>query len=212
MSSSLLSARLRGLERAGLITRRRLHGQRGHEYQLTPAGEALGPLLISLGVWSREWLRREITEEDADPALLMWDVQRNVLLDRLPQDRLVTFFRFRGVADKKRAWWLVTARGGTDLCLSDPGYGVDVRVDAEPRAMAEVWIGKLALGAAVRARRITISGPEHLVRSVPHWLGLNAFAYRDPATVLAERAGAKAAASAADDGSAPSRVVAPQLS
>ena len=43
MSSSLLSKRLRELERAGIITRRPLEGERGHVYELTPAGEALGP-------------------------------------------------------------------------------------------------------------------------------------------------------------------------
>jgi DNA-binding HxlR family transcriptional regulator len=187
MSSSLLSRRLRELERSGLIIRRPLPGRRGHEYRLTPAGDALGPLLVALGVWSREWLRREVTEDDADPALLMWDMQRNVRLDRLPQDRLVTFFRYRGVPEKKRAWWLVAQRSGTDLCLSDPGFGVDLQVDAEPRAMAEIWIGKLELGAAMRSRRLSVRGPDHLVRSLPLWLGLNAFAYPDPAAVIAER-------------------------
>jgi DNA-binding HxlR family transcriptional regulator len=190
MSSSLLSRRLRELEQARLITRRPLAGQRGHEYRLTPAGEALGPLVLALGVWSREWLQREVTEETADPALLMWDIQRNLLLDRLPQERLVVFFRFGDAPTKKRAWWLVAQRSGTDLCLSDPGFGVDLRVDAEPRAMAEVWIGRLTLGAAMRSSKVRVSGPEHLVRSLPRWLGLNAFAYPDPAAVFAQRVGA----------------------
>lgn len=192
MSSSLLSRRLRELERAGLLSRRPLGGQRGHEYRLTPAGEALGPLVVSLGVWSRDWLRREVTEENADPALLMWDMRRNLRVDCLPQDRLVTFFRYRGVPEQKRSWWLVAERSGTDLCLTDPGFGVDLRVDADARAMAEVWIGRLALGAAMRSRRVQVSGPEHLVRSLPRWLGLNAFAHPDPAAVLAERLSAAA--------------------
>lgn len=192
MSSSLLSRRLRELDRAGLITRRPLRAHRGHEYLLTPAGEALGPLLVSLGVWSREWLRREVTEENADPALLMWDMQRNLRLDRLPQSRLVTFFRYRGVPEQKQSWWLVAERSVTDLCLTDPGFGVDLRVDADARSMAEVWIGRLELGTAMRSRRIRVSGPEHLVRSLPNWLGLNAFAYADPAAILDERLGTAA--------------------
>jgi DNA-binding HxlR family transcriptional regulator len=89
MSSSLLSRRLRELERASLITRRPRAGRPGFDYRLTPAGEALGPLVLELGVWSRQWLRREVTDDNADPALLMWDMQRNLLLDRLPQQRLV---------------------------------------------------------------------------------------------------------------------------
>ena len=187
MSSSLLSKRLGELERAGILTRSRLDAGRGHRYQLTPAGRALGPLVLGLGTWSRDWLQREITAEEADPALLMWDVQRNVRLDRLPAPRLVTFFRFRDAPEKKRAWWLVAEPTGTDLCLSDPGYGTDLHIDAEARAMAEVWIGRLDLGAAMRSGRVRVRGPQHLVRSVPDWLGLNVFAHPDPAAEFAAR-------------------------
>ncbi len=188
MSSSLLSKRLRELERSGLITREPLDGERGHAYRPTPAGEALKPLIVSLGTWSRDWLKREISAEEADPALLMWDMRRSLLLDRLPQGQVVTFFRYRDVEDSKRAWWLVAQSSGADICFSDPGFAIDLQVDAEVRAMAEVWMGRLELGAAMRSRRVQVSGPEHLVRSFPSWLGLSSFAYPDPAAVLAERA------------------------
>ena len=187
MSSSLLSKRLRELERAGVIVRRPLEGERGHAYELTPAGQALGPLVVSLGTWSREHLKREISAEEADPALLMWDVRRSLLLDRLPEDRVVTFFRYRDAEDDRRAWWLVAQPSGADLCFTDPGFSIDLQVDAEARAMAEVWLGKTDLGAAMRAKRIKVDGPEHLVRSMPDWLGLSSFAYPDPAAELARR-------------------------
>ena len=58
MSSSLLSKRLRELERSGLIVRRPLPGQRGHSYELTAAGEALG---IPEGL-----IRYSVGVEDAD--------------------------------------------------------------------------------------------------------------------------------------------------
>jgi DNA-binding HxlR family transcriptional regulator len=187
MSSSLLSKRLRELERAGILTRRPLEGKRGHAYELTPAGEALGPLVVSLGTWSRDWLKREITDEEADPALLMWDVRRSIRLDRLPEDRVVAFFRYRDAEDGKRAWWLVAEPAAADLCFFDPGFAIDLDIDAEAKAMAEVWVGKTDLGAAMRSKRIRIRGPEHLVRSLPDWLGLSTFAYPDPAAELAAR-------------------------
>jgi DNA-binding HxlR family transcriptional regulator len=191
MSSSLLSKRLRELEGAGVITRTRLEGERGYSYRLTAAGEALGPLVLALGVWGRDWLAREISEQEADPALLLWDMRRNLRLDRLPQERLVTFFRFRDAAPKKRAWWLVAERGGpVDVCLTDPGFGVDLEIDAETRALAEVWVGRLEMGAALTAGRVRLRGPEHLTRSLPDWFGLSAFAFPDPAAVQAERVGA----------------------
>jgi DNA-binding HxlR family transcriptional regulator len=189
MSSSLLSRRLGELERAGIITRAPLEGERGHSYRLTPAGEALGPLVLSLGIWSRDWLKREVTSETADPALLMWDMQRNLSLDRLPQERLVVFFRYPQAPDKKRSWWLVAEPGGADLCVTDPGHEIDLHVDAEARAMAEVWIGRLELGAAMRSRRVRVRGPEHLVRSMPDWLGLSVLAHPDPLAEFAARQG-----------------------
>ena len=119
----------------------------------------------------------------------MWDMGRSLRLDRLPADRVVTFFRYRDVEDGKRAWWLVAQGSGTDVCFSDPGFSIDLQVDAEARAMAEVWVGQLELGAAMRSGKVRITGPEHLVRSVPDWLGLSTFAYPDPAAEFAERSG-----------------------
>jgi len=192
MSSSLLSKRLRELERSGLITREPLRGERGNSYELTPAGEALGPLVVGLGTWSREWLKREVSAEEADPALLMWDMRRSLRLDRLPQEQVVVFFRYRDAEEGKRVWWMVAQPEGADLCFTDPGFPIDLNVDAEAQAMAEVWVGKLELGAAMRARRLKVTGPDHLVRSLPDWLGLSNFAYPDPAAEMAARMGASA--------------------
>jgi len=187
MSSSLLSKRLRELERSDLLTREPLQGERGYAYRLTPAGEALGPLVVSLGTWSREHLKREISAEEADPALLMWDLRRSVKLGKLPQEQVVVFFRFRDAEEGKRAWWLVAHASNADLCFTDPGFGIDLNIDAETQAMAEVWVGKRELGAAMRAKTVRVTGPEHLVRSLSDWLGFSTFAYPDPAAELAAR-------------------------
>ena len=72
MSSSLLSKRLRELERAGIVERRRRPDGKGTEYHLTPAGVELGPVVFQLGVWSERWLRRPIFEATPDTGLLMW--------------------------------------------------------------------------------------------------------------------------------------------
>ncbi len=53
--------------------------------------------------------------------------------------------------------------------------------------MAEVWVGKQELGAAMRSKRVRVTGPEHLVRSLPDWIGLSNFAYPDPAAEMAAR-------------------------
>ena len=39
----------------------------------------------------------------------------------------------------------------------------------------------------MRSRRVRVTGPDHLVRSFPDWLGFSTFAYPDPAAELAAR-------------------------
>src|SRR5207253_9561661 len=51
MSSSLLSKRLRQLERAGIVEHRRRPAGTGSEYHLTPAGAEPGPLIAPPGTW-----------------------------------------------------------------------------------------------------------------------------------------------------------------
>lgn len=187
MSSSLLSKRLRDLERTKLVSKRPLQEGRGNEYQLTEAGLALGPLIVSLGVWGRDWLKREITAEEADPSLLMWDMRRSIRLEHLPKVPLVTFIRLRDAESDRRAWWLVARDDDADLCFSDPGFEIDLEIDAEVRALAEVWVGRRELSSATESGRIKITGPGHLVRAVPDWIGLSAFAYPEPGAVLEER-------------------------
>jgi DNA-binding HxlR family transcriptional regulator len=171
MSSSLLSKRLRQLEHAGIVERRQRPDAKGHEYHLTPAGDELGPVLAQIGVWSERWLRRPILEETPDTGLLMWWVRTTVDLNELPSGRTVVHFRFRHAPQKLRWFWLVLPE--RDLCLSDPGFGVDITVRSDAKALTGVWMGDVGLGAALRARDIELDGPEHLVRSFPSWFGLH---------------------------------------
>ena len=54
VSPKVLTAQLRMLEREGLVTRNVIpHGRRRVEYELTPTGEALRPVLTELERWGR---------------------------------------------------------------------------------------------------------------------------------------------------------------
>ena len=171
MSSSLLSKRLRELERAGLVERRPRPDGKASEYHLTAAGQELGPIFAQIGVWSERWLRRPIFDETPDTGLLMWWVRTTVKTDALPAGRTVIHFRFSGASEKLRSFWLVFPEA--DLCLSDPGFGVDLTVQTDPKTLTAVWMGDLGLGTALRKRAIELEGPEHLVRSFPKWFGLH---------------------------------------
>ena len=147
MSPALLTKRLKTLELCGIIERRPLAGG-GHEYHLTEAGEELRPWVELMGVWGQRWVRRPVTPEEADPALLMWDMRRRVNVERLPDKRIVVRFDFRGAPKGKRSWWLVLERPEPDLCLRDPGFGVALTVRTDAVSLASVWVGDLDLAGA----------------------------------------------------------------
>jgi DNA-binding HxlR family transcriptional regulator len=171
MSSSLLSKRLRQLESAGIIERRQRLDGKGSEYHLTPAGEELAPVFAQIGIWSERWLRRPIFEETPDTGLLMWWVRTTVNTDALPAGRTVVHFRFPGAPKDLRNFWLVLPEA--DLCLSDPGFGVDITVSSDPKSLTAVWMGDLGLAEALSSRAVELEGGRQLVRSFPKWFGLH---------------------------------------
>jgi DNA-binding HxlR family transcriptional regulator len=171
MSPTLLSQRLRRLQRAGIVER----GPAG-DYLLTGAGRELWPVVESLGVWGQRWARAEIRREHLDPSMLMWDMRRRIDLDAIPARRTVIELRFRGVERGHAVWWLLLDRANVDVCLSDPGFGVDLLVDADLRTMIMVWMGDVPLTDALRAGRVVVTGTPALERAFPRWLRLSVLA------------------------------------
>src|SRR3990172_1670046 len=103
MSPSLLSQRLKQIERAGIIEREPdRQNKQGMVYQLTAAGHELTPVVMMLGNWGKRWARSDLKREDLDPALLMWDMHRRLNTENLPTQRTVLQFEFRDVNTAKR--------------------------------------------------------------------------------------------------------------
>jgi len=92
----------------------------------------------------------------------------------------VIHFQFRGAPEKLRYFWLVLPEA--DLCLSDPGFGVNITVRSDPKTLTAVWMGDLGLAAARSSGAIELEGRTHLVRSFPKWFGLHPFASVDRPT------------------------------
>ncbi len=176
MSRSLLAQRLGELEEAGLLERRRAAPDDHPEYHLTAAGEALRPIIMRLGEWGKQWLRQGVSRDDLDARLLMWDLQRRIDTERLPDGQVVVLFRFADAPKGQRDYWLVLNGGAVDLCLKDPGYAVDLHVHADLQTFTRVWLGDTPLKRALREQTIVVSGPTRLRRQFPQWLGLSLFA------------------------------------
>lgn len=174
MSPTLLSKRLKELEEAGVV--RVVATAGGHEYRLTQAGEDLRPLVMGMGEWGQRWVESRLSLRNLDPSLLMWDIRRNFAPEPWPESRCTVQFRYRMLSEPLTDWWLVIEAGEIDLCKFDPGFEVDLLIDADLRAMTSVWMGLSALNDEVAAGRIDFQGSPRLSRQVQSGLKLSPFA------------------------------------
>jgi len=186
ISQSLLSARLRTLETAGVIERRPNRLRRGWEYHPTRAARELETVLNELGIWAQHWI--ELRQEDCDPAYLMQTVHALLRIDRLP--RAPTTVRFEFTLQPK-IYWLVFDGEQPELCFNDPGREVELVVTVDERVFGGVLLGRADFSEAVRHGDIRLDGPPALVRAFPTWLGVSRFAKYAPAAARADRKGGR---------------------
>ena len=106
MSPTILTKRLRHLEQCGVVVRKPLSAQKGYEYRLTPAGKELEPLIETLAVWGMRWARDQMSDDELDVELLMWDIHRRILTQHLPDGQTVLCMSFNDL-DKHKTRWLV---------------------------------------------------------------------------------------------------------
>jgi len=178
ISRALLTRRLRDLEASGVIERDASPKGRRGRYRLTEAGREFLPVIEGLGTWGQRWTVR-VEPRNLNAGFLMWNVRRRIARDLLPPRRVTVRFKFSGVPAAHRgprSFWLVLDRKQVDLCVEDPGYEVDLYVDADLAAMARVWLGDTSFDGAVRSREIRLEGRRELARAFPSWLKLSVFA------------------------------------
>ena len=140
MSRTLLTQRLRHLERIEVIERTETGG-----YRLTAAGHDLQQVVWGIGDWAMQWLfgdpdeqalRRRARDVAGPPADRGRDGPRH------PHGRPV---RLPGRRKGRRVWLLLDPQGST-VCERDEGFDVDLWVDVDdPRVHAHLG-GPLDLG------------------------------------------------------------------
>lgn len=180
ISPTLLSKRLKTLEAKGLIVRKRPPGQKSYEYHLTACGRELEPLIEHLAVWGMRWARGQMTDDELDVEFLMWDIQRRLQTDHLPDGETVLCFSFDGL-EKFKTWWLVASGDDVDLCTKHPGKDVDLYINTRVRNLVEVWKGDVDLRKALREKQIRTRGNRHLAKTMHEWFGICLYADVRPA-------------------------------
>ncbi|MCC0015242.1 MAG: helix-turn-helix transcriptional regulator [Rhodobiaceae bacterium] len=178
MSPALLSKRLKDLEAGGVVTRVQSDENPDiFEYHLAASGRELRPIVEAIGNWGQRWIDSDLSLENLDATLLMWDMRRWLDPNPMPRRKSTIQFVYPDVEPAQRKWWLVVDRDcEVDLCSVDPGFDVDLFVTAELRAMTAVWMGLEPLDAMRDHGRIDLVGNRELVEKMHQWLGLSPFA------------------------------------
>jgi DNA-binding HxlR family transcriptional regulator len=177
LSRTLLSQRLKQLERLGVVESTPKTDGRGHHYELTSAGHDLFAVCKSLGEWGARWL--EIAPENLDPFVALWSMCNALRRDRLPDRRVVVRFDFTGRARRER-YWLLIELGETEICKTYHGLDEDLYITAEAEAFVKWHAGQLSWAQATREGRIQLDGLPSLVRAFPTWNARSMFAHIKP--------------------------------
>ena len=167
ISRTLLSERLRRLERTGVLERRA--GSRGKptEYRLTPAGRELQRVIDLFEEWGARWAFGDPRPNALNPIVLLWWMRRRVSLDRSHRRRIVIEFNF--CRRPQQNYWLLIAPKDVSVCLKHLGLDVDLVVTADLTAFYRVWLGHETLSEALRRKQIHLDGMPADVRAFPHW-------------------------------------------
>jgi DNA-binding HxlR family transcriptional regulator len=175
ISPSMLTKRLKQLEQAGIIVRKVQSGRKSHDYFLTPAGKELTPIVEHLATWGMRWARGQLSEDELDVEFLMWDIQRRLQTDKLPDGETIFCFIFDDLTQFKN-WWLVVHNGEVDLCTENPDKDVDLYISTTLRNLVQIWEGDIDIKLAQRNELLKTHGNTQLAKTMPEWLGICLYA------------------------------------
>ena len=120
--------------------------------------------MFGLGAWGARWTFGEPEPDELDAEVLVWWMHRRLDTSELPDRRNVLHLRF---TDDPQLFWLVVESGDPSVCLTDPGYDVDVTITSDLSTLYQVWLGHLPIKQALRDRRLSFAGPTALTRRMP---------------------------------------------
>jgi DNA-binding HxlR family transcriptional regulator len=167
ISRTLLSQRLRTMERRGLVCREAAARGQSVRYTLTDAGQALVPIVWEIGQWAARFLYTDPTEQNCDGLSLLWRMHQRADDANLPKTRTVVHVILTGVGGTEG--WLDIDRDGMTVCKEDQGKDVDLVVEADTGHMYKWLSGIVPFRELVTAGRVRLIGPSRLARAFPTW-------------------------------------------
>lgn len=182
MSPTLMSKRLRQMEERGLVQRLRHPGSGEIHYRTAAIADELEPIVRALGSWAHRNIDADVTLENLDARLLMWNMRRKIDPAALPTARRsVICFIYPELPREEQSYWLLCRPGNpVDLCSTDPGHAVDLFVTADLKALTSAWIGLSSLKAEIERDKITLVGDAAMAASIGAWMVRSSYATAPP--------------------------------
>lgn len=172
ISRSVLSQRLRMLERAEILKRSVGPGGKTLGYSLTEAGRDLMPVIQGLGDWGATWAFTDPQPDELDPDLLIVWMARGVIRDKLSIDRTVVQFDF---GDPHKRYWMVLEPSEVSVCVQHPGLDVDLVAKVDTGTLFKIHLGRATLGGAMKEGKVALEGPIDLQRGFARWYAWSRF-------------------------------------
>jgi DNA-binding HxlR family transcriptional regulator len=169
LSRALLTTRLRGLERAGVIEICPKPDGHGSVYELTQAGRELGAVLHAMGGWAEKWM--QVTFHHSDPDVVIWSWCNGFWRrDQVPDGRVVVRFDFQREGGRRVRLWLLVQDGEVEVCRRHPGFEEDLIVTIQDPLVFALWhLGRVEWADALQAGGIRVEGRRDLARTLPTW-------------------------------------------
>jgi len=175
LSPALLNTRLRTLEAQGIILRKRVPEKKGYEYQLTPAGNALKPLLGELGKWGMNWVFQSMEGDELNIAVIVRDFAFAMDTQQLPSGGSVIQFNVQSESEAAKKFIMVRD-GAAQACDENLGNEVDVYLSADLKTLYQIWYGEVAVNTACDKKLMNVVGAPVYTNNISRWLRTSQFA------------------------------------
>lgn len=167
ISPSLLSKRLKEMESNELFERIVEPAKETVDYVRTERALKLHPILLALGEWAQRNVDADIALCDREARTLMWFLRRKVKMEELLQRRNVLHFQFVDAPEGEDTFWLLAKPGiAEELCLSDPGFDVDLYIETEIPKLTGAMMDRCYFSREIQQERIRLIGAPILRRTI----------------------------------------------
>lgn len=172
ISPAILSKRLSEMEVVGLIERIEDKAKGTVDYVRTEKAKALDPILEALAEWTQRHIEAELAVCSYDLSVLMWNLRKAIVIDELPNRRVVVRMNFTDEEGPFPVYWLVYEPHSrtVEACIDVPSFDVNLYIETTKLSFGAVCYGRSSFSREVDEGRMFLSGDKVLERTIDQWM------------------------------------------